>query len=106
MDCTHAASLAKASTPFCTQEVGPAADVYGVGMLLLELLTAPGAVEAVLAQSDMQAALLLVRHCSPEVQSLLASMLETSPSLRITAAAALTHAWFADALGVCDVIEA
>ena len=79
--------------------------MFGVGVLLLELLTPPEGVDSGLPQADPQAALSLVQHCSPEVQALLASMLEPLPSLRITADAALGHAWFAGVLDVCDVVE-
>lgn len=91
------------STRVPPQDIAPAADVYGVGVLLLELLTPPGAVESGLPQADTQAALTLVRDCSPALQSLLAGMLDPLPSQRITSSAALDHPWFADVLGACDV---
>lgn len=68
----------------------------------MELVTPQGGVGTELPQADMQAALALVRGCSSALQSLLASMLDPSPALRITADAALRHPFFADAFDVCD----
>lgn len=82
---------------------GGPADVYGVGVLLLELLAGPHAVESGAPQQDAMGALALVEHCSPLAQDLVKGLLEPDPGARLTAQGALDHPWFAVVAESCRV---
>ncbi len=90
------------------QAPGCPADVYGIGVVLLELLAGPSCVESGAVQQDRGCpvtALALVKQCSPLAQDMVRGLLEGDPGARLTARGALEHAWLASMADTCTVGE-